>query len=71
MAIDQAEMKKYEEELKGLVQRQQEELKQKTNPLFAKMHDMSPEEMKELKEELLKVYEVQKRELASKYGVQV
>lgn len=69
MAIDQETQKLYEKELNALIQAQKEEIKKKTNPLFAKMHGMSEEETEDLKKELEKAHELQRREIAKKYGV--
>jgi len=69
MASDDQNRKQYEAELKGLVEEQQSELKKKTNPLFAKMHSLSEDEVEELRQELLKAHEKQRQELAEKFGL--
>ncbi|HTL46897.1 MAG TPA: hypothetical protein VL688_02405 [Verrucomicrobiae bacterium] len=69
MANDVEAQKQFEAELQRLTQAQQEEMKKKCNPLFAKMHGMSDEEMADLKNELQKVHDMQKQELARKFGV--
>lgn len=71
MAQDIESQKKYEEELQRLVKAQEEEMKKKLNPLFAKMHGMTDEEMADLRQELMKVHELQRREIAKKYGVEI
>lgn len=71
MAQDIESQKKYEEELQRLVKAQEEEMKKKLNPLFAKMHGMTDEEMADLRQELMKVHELQRREIAKKYGVDI
>lgn len=71
MPKEETDLAKYEEELQGLVQRQKDEYKSKTNPLFAKMHGMDETEVEELKVELNKVHEMQRLDLANKYGVKV
>ena len=69
MASDVETQKLFEAEYQRLVKAQEEEMKKKCNPLFAKMHGMSDEEMDELKNELTKVHNLQKQELARKFGV--
>lgn len=71
MPKEDVDMAKYEEELKGLIERQKEEVRHKTNPLFAKMHNMGDEEIEELKSELAKVHEMQRVDLANRYGVKL
>lgn len=69
MPEDSEAREAYEKELKELRQRQEEEMKKKTNPVFARMHALSEEEAQELKEELEKTHEEQRKELAAKYGI--
>jgi len=69
MGLDSQTQKQYDQELSGLAGSQKEEMKKKTNPLFAKMHGMDEDEMSDLKKELEKVHEMQRKELAKKYGV--
>lgn len=71
MPKEEVDMAKYEEELKGLIERQKEEYKSKTNPLFAKMHNLEESEVAELKIELNKIHEMQRLDLANKYGVKL
>jgi len=71
MAQDLETQKKYDEELQRLVKAQEEELKKKLNPLFAKMHGMDEDEMAELKRELEKAHLMQRMDLARRYGVEL
>lgn len=69
MSVDANTQKLYEQELNALIQSQKEEVKKKTNPLFAKMHAMSDEEVDDLRKELEKAHELQRKEVAKKYGI--
>ena len=69
MEIDENTRQQYENEMAALIKSQQDELKKKMNPLFAKMHAMSPEEVEELRQELLMAHEGQKKDLARRYGI--
>lgn len=70
MADDES-LQQYEEDMATLEKAQEEEMKKKCNPLFAKLHGMSDEEMEELRDELQKVHDLQKLDLARKYGVKL
>jgi len=69
MAKKSENLSEFEKELKKLIERQTEEFRKKTNPLYFKMHSMDDEEAEEFRQELRVLHENECRQLAQKYGV--